>query len=61
MSNYTEEEQIAQFKEWWSRNGKPLVIGGALAVLAEAPKQSERAVVCDLSTVAGSGFQPSWN
>lgn len=32
MSNYTEEEQIAQFKEWWSRNGKPLVIGGALAV-----------------------------
>lgn len=32
MSNYTEEEQIAQFKDWWSRNGKPLVTGGVLAV-----------------------------
>lgn len=32
MSNYTEEEQIAQFKDWWSRNGKPLLTGGALAL-----------------------------
>ncbi len=32
MSNYTEEEQIAQFKDWWGRNGKPLVVGGVLAV-----------------------------
>lgn len=32
MSNYTEEEQIAQLKDWWSRNGKPLLIGGILAV-----------------------------
>lgn len=32
MSNYTEEEQIAQLKDWWSRNGKPLLIGGVLAV-----------------------------
>lgn len=32
MSHYTEEEQIAQFKDWWSRNGKPLLTGGVLAV-----------------------------
>lgn len=32
MSHYTEEEQIAQIKDWWSRNGKPLLIGGILAV-----------------------------
>lgn len=33
MSNYTEEEQIAQIKDWWSRNGKPLLTGGALALV----------------------------
>ena len=33
MSNYTEEEQIAQFKDWWSRNGKPLMAGGLLAIV----------------------------
>lgn len=32
MSHYTEEEQIAQIKDWWSRNGKPLLTGGLLAV-----------------------------
>lgn len=32
MSHYTEEEQIAQFKDWWSRNGKPLLVGAILAV-----------------------------
>lgn len=29
----TEEEQIAQIKEWWQRNGKPLLTGGALALV----------------------------
>lgn len=33
MSEYTEEEQIAQIKEWWQRNGKPLLLGGALALV----------------------------
>lgn len=33
MSNHTEEEQIALIKEWWQRNGKPLLTGGALAVV----------------------------
>ncbi|MHC5348943.1 YfgM family protein [Metapseudomonas furukawaii] len=28
----TEEEQIAQLKDWWQRNGKPLLTGGALAL-----------------------------
>lgn len=32
MSHYTEEEQIAQLKDWWRRNGKPLMIGGILAL-----------------------------
>ena len=29
----TEEEQIAQIKDWWQRNGKPLLTGGALALV----------------------------
>lgn len=33
MSDYTEEEQIAQIKEWWRRNGKPLLAGGVLALV----------------------------
>ncbi|WP_437883564.1 YfgM family protein [Pseudomonas sp. LRF_L74] len=28
----TEEEQLAQMKDWWQRNGKPLVTGGVLAL-----------------------------
>ena len=28
----TEDEQIARLKEWWSRNGMPLVTGGLLAL-----------------------------
>ena len=28
----TEDEQLADFKEWWSRNGKPLVTGGHLPI-----------------------------
>ncbi len=33
MSDHTEEEQIALIKEWWQRNGKPLLAGGALALV----------------------------
>ena len=33
MSDNTEEEQIALIKEWWQRNGKPLLTGGALALV----------------------------
>ncbi|MFZ6047800.1 YfgM family protein [Pseudomonas sp. CR3202] len=29
----TEEEQIAQFRDWWQRNGKPMLTGGALALV----------------------------
>lgn len=32
MSN-TEDEQIAELKDWWQRNGKPLVTGGLLALV----------------------------
>ena len=28
----TEDEQIAQLKDWWDRNGKPLLTGGVLAL-----------------------------
>ena len=28
----TEDEQIAQMKDWWQRNGKPLLTGGVLAL-----------------------------
>ncbi|HEY1026436.1 MAG TPA: tetratricopeptide repeat protein [Pseudomonas sp.] len=30
----TEDEQIAQLKDWWERNGKPLLAGGVLALVA---------------------------
>jgi len=33
VSDNTEEEQIALIKEWWQRNGKPLLAGGALALV----------------------------
>lgn len=33
MTSGTEEEQLAQIREWWQRNGKPLLLGGALALV----------------------------
>lgn len=33
MTSGTDEEQLAQIKEWWQRNGKPLLLGGALALV----------------------------
>ncbi|HCW95922.1 MAG TPA: GTP-binding protein, partial [Pseudomonas sp.] len=33
MTSGTEEEQLAQIREWWQRNGKPLLFGGALALV----------------------------
>lgn len=32
MTSGTEEEQLAQIKEWWQRNGMPLLTGAALAL-----------------------------
>ncbi|WOE78426.1 tetratricopeptide repeat protein [Pseudomonas protegens] len=29
----TEDEQLAELKDWWQRNGKPLVTGGLLALV----------------------------
>ena len=29
----TDDEQLAEFKDWWQRNGKPLVTGGLLALV----------------------------
>ena len=29
----TDDEQLADFKDWWQRNGKPLVTGGLLALV----------------------------
>ncbi|KOR08819.1 GTP-binding protein [Stutzerimonas stutzeri] len=33
MTSGTEEEQLAQIKDWWQRNGKPLVLGAVIAVV----------------------------
>ena len=33
MTSGTDEEQLAQIKEWWQRNGKPLLLGGAIALV----------------------------
>jgi len=29
----SDDEQLVQFKDWWQRNGKPLVTGGLLALI----------------------------
>ncbi|WP_421684189.1 tetratricopeptide repeat protein [Stutzerimonas urumqiensis] len=31
--NMTEDEQLAQIKDWWQRNGKPLLMGVVLALV----------------------------
>lgn len=33
MVSRTDEEELAVIKEWWQRNGKPLLTGGALALV----------------------------
>jgi len=33
VTSRTEDEELAQIKEWWQRNGKPLLAGGALALV----------------------------
>lgn len=33
MTSGSDEEQLAQIKEWWQRNGMPLLLGGALALV----------------------------
>lgn len=32
MTSRTEEEELAVIRDWWQRNGKPLLTGGALAL-----------------------------
>ena len=34
MTSRTEEEELAQIRDWWQRNGKPLLTGGMLALVA---------------------------
>lgn len=34
MTSRTEEEELAQIKDWWQRNGKPLLTGSVLALVA---------------------------
>lgn len=33
MTTRTEEEELAVIRDWWQRNGKPLLTGGALALV----------------------------
>ncbi|MGH8437377.1 MAG: tetratricopeptide repeat protein [Pseudomonas sp.] len=33
MTSRTEDEELALIKDWWERNGKPLLTGGALALV----------------------------
>lgn len=33
MTSRTEEEELAVIRDWWQRNGKPLLTGGALALI----------------------------
>jgi len=33
VTSGTEEEQLAQIKEWWQRNGRPLMLGAVIALV----------------------------
>jgi predicted negative regulator of RcsB-dependent stress response len=33
VTSRTEEEELAVIRDWWQRNGKPLLVGGALALV----------------------------
>ncbi len=33
MTSRTEDEELAVIRDWWQRNGKPLLTGGALALI----------------------------
>lgn len=33
MASGSDDEQLAQIKEWWQRNGMPLLVGGVLALV----------------------------
>ncbi|TBU94435.1 tetratricopeptide repeat protein [Phytopseudomonas dryadis] len=33
MVSRTDDDELAVFKDWWQRNGKPLLAGGALALI----------------------------
>lgn len=33
MTSRTEEEELATIRDWWQSNGKPLLVGGALALV----------------------------
>lgn len=33
MTSHTEEEELAQIRDWWQRNGKPLLTGSVLALV----------------------------
>jgi len=33
VTSGTEDEQLAQIKDWWQRNGKPLLLGGVVALV----------------------------
>ena len=34
MALHSDDDELAGLKDWWQRNGKPLVAGGALALIA---------------------------
>jgi predicted negative regulator of RcsB-dependent stress response len=53
----TEEEQIAQLKDWWQRNGKPLLTGGVLALAIVVGWQSWQAYQKNQAQGGGALYQ----
>jgi len=69
MTSRSEEEELAVIRDWWQRNGKPLLAGGLLALLIAAgwqswqhhktsQVQSASAMYQQLVTLAMSGQKP---
>lgn len=57
MSTHSEEEQIALVKDWWQRNGKPLLTGGVLALAGIFGWQAWQKHEAANAAAAGSAFQ----
>lgn len=57
MSTHSEEEQIALMKDWWQRNGKPLLMGGVLALAGVFGWQAWQKHEAAQAAVAGATYQ----
>lgn len=57
MTSRTEEEELAVIRDWWQRNGKPLLAGGALALVGVFGWQAWQKHETNQSNAASAVYQ----